>query len=77
MSIKYFFLIISELRVCLYYNKYAQHFHLRRAAFPLGPFQPLDLAQKDFRLPASFFVLGFGAGAFSFEPVVLLYLLRF
>ena len=55
-------------------SKSAQHFHLRRAAFPLGPFQPLDLAQKDFLLAASFLVRGFGAGAFNFDPVALFYL---
>lgn len=34
------------------------------------------LAQKDFFLPASAFVLGFGAGAFSFDPVARLYFAR-
>ncbi len=40
----------------------------------IGPGIPDILAQKDFLRPASAFVLGFGAGAFRFEPVSLLYL---
>ena len=39
-----------------------------------GPGIPDILAQKDLRRPASALVLGLGAGAFSFDPVALLYL---
>ena len=53
-------------------SKSVQHFHLRRAAKPRGPFHPLDLAQKDFLRAASFLVRGLGAGAFNFDPVALL-----
>jgi len=42
----------------------------------IGPGIPDILAQKDFLRPASVLVLGFGAGAFRFEPVSLLYLAR-
>ena len=42
----------------------------------IGPGIPDIRAQKDFLRAASFGVLGFGAGAFKFEPVSLLYLAR-
>ena len=42
----------------------------------IGPGIPVILAQNDLRRPASFFVLGLGAGAFKLEPVALLYLAR-
>ena len=46
------------------------HPHLLLAAFPLSPFQCLDLAQNErCRLPDFW-------GAFSFDPVALLYFLR-
>lgn len=49
------------------------HAHRFRAANPLGPFHPRDLAQKLFWRAASFFVFGFGAGACKCDPVSLLY----
>ena len=46
------------------------HPHLRLAAFPRSPFQPLDLAQNErCRLPDFW-------GAFKFDPVARLYLAR-
>jgi len=51
-------------------SRFHLHPHLLLAAFPLSPFQCLDLAQNErCRLPDFW-------GAFSFDPVALLYFLR-
>lgn len=55
-----------------------EHFQRRRAAFPLGPVQPRDLAQNDLRRAASL-LPGLAlpvTGGFRFEPVAALYFLR-